>query len=225
MDDLVVKVRARKRAAGGIGGSSSSSCEGAPVSSSTSSNGSIRSGAAGHAWVAIKQLSDADHVFVCVLDSDVRMHVASLSAVNLVVHEHAIAVQFPPDNPRPRVGGGGGGGDDDDDDDGMANAMAGADGAAVVFDVEDDNEYELFRDAVTECRLLEEYTLRLQVRPPEKPMPLLSRARPLTLFLPLSVVPFYIPCFLQSLARDVYYLRRLVLSNRRRQRHTHRRAV
>jgi hypothetical protein len=36
----------------------------------------------------------------------------------------------------------------------------------VVFDVEDDNEYELFRDAVTECRLLEEYTLRLQVRPP-----------------------------------------------------------
>ena len=95
-------------------------------------------------WIAIKQLSDADYLFLYLKDGELRMRAASLNAVELLVGENAVMVRFPLDDPQ------------------SSHRAIPLTSPGTVFDIDDGNEYELLKEAIAECRMLAEYTLRLQ---------------------------------------------------------------
>ena len=95
-------------------------------------------------WIVIKQLSDADYLFLYLKDGELRMRAASLNAVELLVEENAVMVRFPLDDPQ------------------SSHRTIPLTSPGTIFDIDDGNEYELLKEAIAECRMLAEYTLRLQ---------------------------------------------------------------
>ena len=95
-------------------------------------------------WIVIKQLSDADYLFLYLKDGELRMRAASLNAVELLAGENAVLVRFPLDDPQ------------------SSHRAIPLTSPGTVFDIDDGNEYELLKETIVECRMLAEYTLRLQ---------------------------------------------------------------